>query len=408
MKMKMRLYVALVALVLAVPVLAQTVRREIKSVAYSCRGNETNIAVTLTDGTENFQGFRCDDEAVAEQVARQFNLPYQYAERLQRMVRRSEEFTVNPIVWAETNWKALIAWVVAGIALVGILLANIWVVRQQTGYIVERLGKYARTLDAGLRFKIPFIERVAHEFDLRQQQEPVNVDTKTADNVFLKVGLAVQFKVVDPRKAYYELADFSAQLKAYVFDEVRAAIPEMSFDDVFKNKEQLAERVRKALTEKMASFGYQIIDVLVTDITPPDEIQAAMNQVVTQQRLLEANRHKGEAEKVLVIAAAEAKKAQEKLHGEGIAAFRDAIADGTKKAMAAIKAGAEGLSDEEVSALLLATQYFDTLKEVAEKSRTSTLFLPSGAGASGDVMTQVLTALTATRREKSAAAPAAS
>jgi len=409
--MRMRPLVALAALAVAVPVLAQEHQRsrtEIEDVSYSCRGNDVTVAVKLTTGTQTFTAYRCDKKTVAEGVIRHFNLPYEHHDALLRMTHRGEEFFVAPLVWAEANWVSAAVYGVLGIAGLILLFSSVYFVRQQEAYIVERFGKYSRTQLAGLHGRIPFVERVAEEFDLRQEQEPVDVDTKTSDNVFLKVKLAVQFKVVDPKKAYYELADFGLQLKAYVFDEVRAAIPAMSFDEVFKNKEELAERVRKALTEKMTSFGYQIIDVLVTDITPPDEVQAAMNQVVTQQRLLEANRHKGEADKVLVIAAAEAKKAQEKLHGEGIAAFRDAIAEGTKKAMEAIKAGAEGLSDEQVSALLITTQYFDTLKEVAEKSRTSTLFLPSGAGASGDIMTQVLTALTAARREKPSAASATS
>lgn len=386
----------LIALLLTPVLMAQN--NVIERITYTCV--EDGLGYTIAEITVHLANGRsfnqstersCTDAAVARQVAFSADIPDSGEQFIQlaSLVERDTSFAAGPFPWLGANWGNLLLGIFATI----LLFSNVFTIRQQEEEIIERLGKYVRTVRAGLNLKIPFFEARVAKFDLRLKPNKVKVDTKTEDSVFLAIEVDVQTKVIDSYRAYYEPSDFDGQLQSYVFDEVRAAVPHMKFDDVFQNKEVLADRVKQALLEKLEEFGYLIVDVLVTDITPPEEIEVAMNEVVAQEKQALANEHKGEADKILIVKEAEAKKERDQLMGEGIAAFRMAVADGTRVSMEQIKKGAPELSDNAVSALLLATQWFDTLEKLAAGEGTRTIYLPNSPGAGMDIMTQMHAAM---------------
>ncbi|MDR0630686.1 MAG: hypothetical protein LBF70_01475, partial [Holosporales bacterium] len=158
---------------------------------------------------------------------------------------------------------------------------SFFVVQQQTCVIVERLGKFQRIAKAGLNFKIPFLETIKSTMSLRIHQLDVDVETKTKDNVFVRMIVVVQYKILETKifEACYTLHDPVEQIKAFVFDLVRAQIPLMELDDVFSKKDDVANAVRNELRIPMSDFGYEIIKTLVTDIDPDAQVKTAMNEI---------------------------------------------------------------------------------------------------------------------------------
>jgi len=247
--------------------------------------------------------------------------------------------------------------------------------------IVERLGKYSRIVTPGINFFCCPIEYVAKTISLRVQQLEVNCETKTLDNVFVQVQVVVQYRVKHDKvyDAYYMLDEPAEQIKAYIFDTVRSVIPTMELDSAFEAKDEIAVEVKKALQEIMEGFGYEILQALVTDLNPDGKVKAAMNQINEATRMREANKEKAEADKILLVKAAEADCDAKKLSGEGVAKQRKAIVDGLRDSIMDFNGGEDGVQDsssKDVIDLLLLTQYFDMLKDVGSNLNTSTVFLP--------------------------------
>lgn len=142
------------------------------------------------------------------------------------------------------------------------------------------------------------------------RQLDVACETKTKDNVFVNVNVSVQFQVKEDKiyEAYYELSDTESQIRAYVFDTVRSILPTMELDQAFEAKEELAIGVQDALKETMESYGYKIIQALITDLTPDTRVKNAMNEINASRRLKESNVERAEGEKIQIVKAAEAGK----------------------------------------------------------------------------------------------------
>ena len=266
------------------------------------------------------------------------------------------------------------------VVIIAFLLFNtFFTVGQQTVSVVERLGKFVRVAGAGLNLKIPFLESVTGRMSLRVLQLDVPVETKTKDNVFLKVAISVQYHVKADKiyDAFYKLTNPTSQITSFVFDVVRAQVPKMDLDDVFENKDVIAVAVKDELAEMMSNFGYDIIKALVTDIDPDIKVKAAMNEINEQQRLRVAAEQKGEAEKILIVKRAEADAQSKRLQGLGIADQRKAIIEGLKESIGEFQQTVPGTSALDVMNLVLVTQYYDTLKEIGATNKSSTILLPS-------------------------------
>lgn len=253
----------------------------------------------------------------------------------------------------------------------------IFTVKNQNVKIIERFGKFKKVVKAGINFKVPFIDKIAGELDLRVQQIVAKVETKTKDNVFVTLFVAVQYYVVSDQAetAFYKLDDYQKQILSYVFDNVRSKVPTLELDAVFTSKDDIALSVKKELAEVMKEFGFAISTALVTDIVPDEKVKQSMNEINAQSRLRLAAVEKAEANKILLVKNAEAEAESKKLQGKGIADQRQAIAEGLEKSTKILTA--VGVDPSEVLSTLMLTQYFDTLKEIGDQDNVKVIFMPS-------------------------------
>jgi len=289
----------------------------------------------------------------------------------------------------------LIALIAAAVIVVLLLFGAFFTVEQQTAAIVERFGRYQRIARAGLNVKLPLIERVAGRMNLRVQQLDVDVETKTFDNVFVRIVVAVQY-VALPEKVYdafYRLDRPTVQITAYVFDTVRARVPKMPLDDVFERKDEVAIAVKQELSAEMDDFGYMIVQTLITDIDPDRKVKESMNEINAARRMREAAQERGEAEKILQVKAAEAEAESKALQGEGIARQRKAIIDGLRESVDQFQQSIGGTSPESIMQLVLMTQHYDTMKEIGASSRANTIFVTYTPGGMTDLAEQMRNAL---------------
>lgn len=283
----------------------------------------------------------------------------------------------------------IIFWVV--LLAVVLLSGCIFIVRQQTCAVVERLGKFHRIALPGLHIKIPMIDSVVSRLSLRINQLGVSVETKTLDNVFVNVVVAVQYRVL-PNKVFeacYALQNPDNQIKAFVFDLVRAQVPKLILDDVFAKKNDIADAVKRDLAKPMSEFGFGIIETLVTDINPDQNVKAAMNEINTAQRMRVAATEKGEADKILKVKQAEAEAEATILHGKGIAGQRQAIIEGFGQSIEEFVQRIPGTEAAHVMDMVLLIQYIDALKEIGSGSRSNVVFVPHSPGNISDLSEQI-------------------
>lgn len=298
-------------------------------------------------------------------------------------------------------------WIIGGI-LLAVLLTGLFTVKQQTAAIVERFGRFVRVGKAGLNFKIPLIEQISGRVSLRVQQLDVRVETKTKDNVFVFVVVSVQYyvlpdKVVD---AFYRLQSPQEQITAYVFDTVRARVPNVQLDQLFETKDDIANAVKAELDTVMDDFGYGIVKALVTDIDPDSKVKMSMNEINAAQRLREAAIQQAEADKIRVVKAAEGEAESKALQGQGIANQRKAIIEGLKESVENFSSAVDGVNSQDVMNLVMMTQYFDTLKELGLSGKNSTILIPHSPSGMGDVAEQMRNAMiTADQINKSQKTP---
>lgn len=288
----------------------------------------------------------------------------------------------------------LILAAVGGLLLLITLLGTVFIVRHQTAGVIERFGRYRRIATSGIGFKIPVVDRIAGRENLRTRQLDVAVETKTQDNVFVNIHVSVQFRVPPDKvyEAFYMLDYPEGQIESYVFDVVRANVPEMDLDDVFVKKDTIADAVKQELQETMTEYGYEIRKALVNDIIPDAKVKISMNEINAAQRLRVAATEKAEAEKIMRVKEAEGEAESKRLQGEGIANQRRAIASGLHDSVDLLK-GATGVDTSEVMKTVLLTQYLDTLTAMAASSRTSTIFIPHSPGALSSLEDQIRNAI---------------
>ncbi|MCK4341959.1 MAG: SPFH domain-containing protein [Phycisphaerae bacterium] len=277
-----------------------------------------------------------------------------------------------------------------------IIIANgVFTVQQQQRAVVERFGKFVWIADPGLHFKFPFIESIAGRVTHRVRELPVSVESKTKDDVFVDLDIAVQFYVKEEdesvKASFYKLMNPQQQIQSYVFDTVRALVPDMSVDHVFSEKDKIAQAVKERLQDTMDQFGYTILQSLVNDIQPAAKVKEAMNEVNASARLKEAAKNEAEAQKIRVIAAAEAEARAKELQGVGIARQRLAIANGLKESVAACSEA--GISSEEATKMVLLTQHYDTVTAVGSNSKATIMMVPYSPTGMTQVAEQITSAL---------------
>ncbi|MCA9507518.1 MAG: SPFH domain-containing protein [Myxococcales bacterium] len=287
--------------------------------------------------------------------------------------------------------------IIAALILCVLLYDSFFTVRQQTIGSVERFGRFVRTASTGLNFKIPLIEKVAKVIDLRIQQMVVEVETKTKDNVFVRMHIAVQYYVLENNiiDAFYRLSNPVSQIQSHVLDIVRGQVPKMELDLVFENKDIIALTVKNDLSHSMNQFGYEIQTTLITEIDPDKKVKLAMNDINAAQRERIAANERGEAERILAVKKAEGEAQSKELQGKGIANQRRAIIDGLQQSVELFQKAIAGSSADDVMKLVIMIQYLDTLKEIGTLGKSNTVFLPHSPGSLSELMNQISSAIMA-------------
>lgn len=279
-----------------------------------------------------------------------------------------------------------------------IIFTGLFTVRQQTAAIVQRFGKFQSIKTAGLQFKIPLFDQVAGRLSLKIQQLDVIVETKTKDDVFVKLKVSVQFKVLQEAiyDAFYKLENPHDQITSYVFDVVRAEVPKLKLDYVFERKDDIAVAIMRELQEAMNDYGYGIVKALVTDIDPDMEVKNAMNRINAAEREKLAAEYEGEAERIRIVARAQAEAESKKLQGQGIADQRREIAKGLEESVEVLNQ--VGINSQEASALIVITQHYDTLQSLGEQTNSNLILLPNAPTAASDMLSQMVTSFTASQQ----------
>jgi len=276
-----------------------------------------------------------------------------------------------------------------------LLFSGLFTVKQQTASVVERLGRFHSIRNSGLQFKIPLVDRLAGRINLKIQQLDVIVETKTFDDVFVKMKVSVQFLVLREKiyEAFYKLENPHDQITSYVFDVVRAEVPKMKLDDVFVKKDDIANAVRRELQEAMNNYGYDIVRALVTDIDPDHQVKEAMNRINAAEREKIAAEYEGEAERIRIVAKAKAEAESKRLQGQGIADQRREIARGLEESVEVLNG--VGINSQEASALIVVTQHYDTLQSLGENTNSNLILLPNTPNAGSDMLSEMTTSFVA-------------
>ena len=297
---------------------------------------------------------------------------------------------------------AIIPFAIIAVIVLSVVLGSFFTVNTAQVAIIVRFGKFLRVAQDGLNWKWPFIDSVAGRVSLRVNQITLTMETKTRDNVFVTIPISVQNRVRPESvyDAYYKLANPAQQIQAYVEQVILGHVPGMTLDEVFASQSGIALAVKQELDADMAGFGYEIVNVLVTDIVPDQKVKSAMNDINAAQREQVAAAARGEAEKILVVKRAEAEAESKALQGQGIANERKAIIEGLQSSIDQFKRVVGSASTEEVMQLVLVTQYFDTLKSIGESDKTNTLFLSHSPGSVREISDQIMQSMLVADRAK--------
>ena len=279
-----------------------------------------------------------------------------------------------------------------------VLFAAFFMVKQQTAAIIERFGKFQSIRHSGLQIKIPLIDRVAGRLSLKIQQLDVIVETKTLDDVFVRLKVSVQYKVIRDKvyDAFYKLDYPHDQITSYVFDVVRAEVPKMKLDDVFVKKDDIALAVKAELNDAMSDYGFDIIKTLVTDIDPDAQVKAAMNRINASEREKIAAQFEGDAQRILIVEKAKAEAESKRLQGQGIADQRREIARGLEESVEVLNK--VGINSQEASALIVVTQHYDTLQSIGEETNSNLILLPNSPQAGSNMLNDMVASFTASNQ----------
>ena len=278
------------------------------------------------------------------------------------------------------------------------LYGVIFIVKQQTAAVIETFGRFSNIRQSGFQLKVPVVQRIAGRMSLKIQQLDVIIETKTLDDVFVKLKVSVQYKVIKNKveDAFYKLDYPHDQITSYVFDVVRAEVPKMILDDVFLRKDDIAIAVKSELNEAMMTYGYDIIKTLVTDIDPDAQVKEAMNRINAADREKTAAQYEGDAQRILIVERAKAEAESKRLQGQGIADQRREIARGLEESVEVLNK--VGINSQEASALIVVTQHYDTLQSIGQQTNSNLILLPNSPQAGSQMLNDMVASFTASNQ----------
>jgi regulator of protease activity HflC (stomatin/prohibitin superfamily) len=255
------------------------------------------------------------------------------------------------------------------------LARSIRIVPQARAGIVERLGRYQRTLDAGLALVIPYVDRVRPLIDLREQvvsfpPQPVI----TEDNLVINIDTVIYFQVTDPKAASYEIADYIAAIEQLVVTTLRNTIGGMNLEETLTSRDKVSGALRIVLDEATGRWGIRVNRVELKAVDPPHSIQEAMEKQMRAERDRRAAILTAEGVKQSQILTAEGEKQSAILRAEGEREAAMLEAEGEAKAIETVF---EAIHRGDADPKLLAYQYLRTLPQIADGEASKVWIVPS-------------------------------
>ena len=272
------------------------------------------------------------------------------------------------------------------------------IVPQQSAWVVERLGKYDRTLQAGLNFLVPFIERVSYKHSLKEI--PLDVPSQvciTKDNTQLQVDGILYFQVTDAMRASYGSSDYISAITQLAQTTLRSIIGKMELDKTFEERETLNANIVTAINDAAQNWGVQCMRYEIKDITPPSSVMEAMEAQMKAERVKRAQIlesegdrqaaiNRAEGEKQSQVLAAEADRAEQILRAEGEAKAIVAVAEAQAEALAKVGAQANTDDGQKAIQLDLASKAIEAKQAIAKES--SVVLLPDNATDASSMVAQ--------------------
>lgn len=298
----------------------------------------------------------------------------------------------------------IIAGVIVALVIVFIIKA-VKQVPQQQAWIVERLGKYNRTLGAGLNFLIPFIDRVAYKHSLKEV--PLDVPSQiciTKDNTQLTVDGVLYFQVTDPMRASYGSSNYIVAITQLAQTTLRSVIGKMELDKTFEERELINASIVASLDEAALNWGVKVLRYEIKDLTPPTEILRAMQSQITAERekrarIAESEGRKQEqinlatGEREAFIARSEGERQAEINRAMGEANAIEAVAEATGRAIERISAAIQRPGGMDAVNLQVAEKYVEAFGRLARENNT--MIVPANLG---DAASMVATAMSVIRQ----------
>ncbi|MBX3344964.1 MAG: SPFH domain-containing protein [Nitrospira sp.] len=306
-------------------------------------------------------------------------------------------------------------WVViflAGLVLL-VISKTARVVPQQSAYVVERLGRYSRTLGAGFHILWPFIDSVQYKHSLKETAIDIPEQICiTRDNVQVGVDGILYSKVLDPQRASYGISDYRFAITQLAQTALRSEIGKIELDRTFEERTNINSQVVNELDKATEPWGVKVLRYEIKNITPPKDVLAAMEKqmraerekravILTSEGERDAAINQAEGEKQQVIKASEAKKQQQINEAEGAAAAITAIAGATADGLRKVAEATQIPGGYEAVQLRVAEQYITKFGELAKASNT--LVLPANVSDVGSMLTLAMNMIT---KRSSPASPA--
>jgi regulator of protease activity HflC (stomatin/prohibitin superfamily) len=274
------------------------------------------------------------------------------------------------------------------IALILVVIAIIFIVRtfkivpQQNAWVVERLGKFDRTLTPGLKFLVPFVDRVAYKHSLKEV--PLDVPSQvciTRDNTQLQVDGILYFQVTDPMRASYGSSNYIVAITQLAQTTLRSVIGKMELDKTFEERDLINASVVSALDEAALNWGVKVLRYEIKDLTPPAEILRSMQAQITAERekraLIAASEGKrqeqinlAEGERAAFIAKSEGERQSEINLAQGEASAILAVAEASAEAIRKIAAAIREPGGEAAVQLKVAEKAVEAYGQLAQKNNT--------------------------------------
>lgn len=300
------------------------------------------------------------------------------------------------------------------IAVVVFVKLGIKFVPQNRAYVIERFGKYNKTIEAGINFIIPFMDKVAHDRSLKEQAVDIPSQSAiTKDNISLTVDGVLYFRVLDPYKASYGVEDYAFAVTQLAQTTMRSEIGKMELDKTFEERDQLNANIVNAINQAADPWGVQVLRYEIKDIVPPQSVMSAMEAQMRAERekrakILEsegdrqAEINRAEGDKQSKVLSAEGDKAEQILRAEGEAGAILRVAEAQADALRKIGEVANTPSGQSAVQLDLATKAIEARHAIARES--SIVLLPDNATDAASVVTQAMAVINTMNKNQTPAA----